>query len=397
MAGLIPLMLSSGSRTSYISQPPPSSSRRSTIDFSQMTKPTPAQRSPKPLSLPVLPHTKADWRKTISEIKRLHIGKKYRVCSARCLEILDNLKDPSQVEPMFLIYLHFYAATSMEICALPLPSSSSFRASLFQQARSHFDRAALLIPAAEDSVVRKIRRPGSVSSSRSSTCHSPSDSISSRPWSPETPSSSPANSVCSFEDHSAKSHSPARATKRVKKVSFSLPKTLPKKQHYHIPTPIIRPDSPTLGFDDDYFQEAAAREELPDLPIRFQEVELPLHPIAEDQQLNAETFLVTRSVNRFCEGLTALRDQLARHSASLDELLTAKPAIPVTPTTPSQLPRFSSASSTTTRARSNSAVDLRALDKQARIERLRQNGWKRQRFDAKRYEELCANVMSELA
>ncbi|KAK3695078.1 hypothetical protein B0T22DRAFT_92237 [Podospora appendiculata] len=389
MAGLIPLMLSSGSRTSYISQPSPSSSRRSTIDFSQMTRPTPAKRSPKPLSLPVLPHTKADWRKAISEIKRLHIGKKYRVCSARCLEILDNLKDPSQVEPVFLIYLHFYAATSMEICARPLPSSSSFRASLFQQARTHFDRAALLIPAAEDSVVCKIRRPGSVGSSQSSTCHSPSDSITSRPWSPETPSSSPTNSVCSFEDLSAKSHSPATAAKRVKKVSFSLP----KKQHFQIPSPIIRPDSPTLGFDDDYFQEAAAREELPGLPIRFQEVELPLHPIAEDQQLNEDTFLIARSVNRFCEDLTVLRDQLARHLASLDELLTVKPP-PVTATTPSQLPKFSTS---TTRARSNSAVDLRVADKQARIERLRQNGWQRQRFDARRYEELCENVMSELA
>lgn len=41
--------------------------------------------------------------------------------------------------------------------------------------------------------------------------------------------------------------------------------------------------------------------------------------------------------------------------------------------------------------------ELRMLDRQARIEKLRQNGWQRKRFDASRYERLCNDVLAELS
>ncbi|KAK3310163.1 uncharacterized protein B0T15DRAFT_488852 [Chaetomium strumarium] len=414
MAGLIPLMLASNNRTSLIGSPQtPSSSRRQsaicsstssaapTVSTSptnpryslQAARPKPPKRLSisAPAALPVLPYTQAEWRKAIAEVKRKYFGKRYRACSARCLEILEGVKDTSQVEPVYLIYLHFYAATSIEICARPLPSTSALRANLLLQARTHFDRAASLINAAEESVLRKFR-PYSASSSRaSSTCHSPSGSISSRAWTPDTHMSSPTASVCSFGDESP-AGSPQYPPKRVKKVSFSLP----KDESLHIAAePFIRPDSPTLGFEASYFQFAGPQQELPDLhpPPKFQEIELPLQlqTIPEDEaEYETEdpedegSHFVARSVSRCCEHLSSLRAQLARHSTSLDQLLSS-----ATAASHPQSDAGSEATGETTRKGT--------LDRQARIERLRRTGWQRKRFDARRYEELCEAVLAEMA
>lgn len=46
-----------------------------------------------PASLPVLPYTSAEWSKAVSEVKRQYMNRKYRPCSLRCCEILDNIKE----------------------------------------------------------------------------------------------------------------------------------------------------------------------------------------------------------------------------------------------------------------------------------------------------------------
>ncbi|KAJ4297094.1 hypothetical protein N0V88_004011 [Collariella sp. IMI 366227] len=357
-----------------------------------------------------LPRTQEEWRKAIGEVKRKYFGKRYRACSARCIEILDGIKDASQVEPAYLIYLHFYAATSMEICARPLPSTSALRATLLQQARTHFDQASALINAAEESVLRKFR-PGSVSSSCASSCHSPSGSVSSRTcWTPDTRVSSPTDSICSFDDDLASPKSPSSLKtpgspqqKRVKKVSFSLPKD-DDPAVFRFPTePFIRPDSPTLGFGsfgclDD-----------------FQEIEMPLHtihesdeeedddhhsqtshhtnqpPFEEEEEQDAPHHLA-HSITRACEHLSSLRSQLARHSTSLEEMLANAAR-----TTTNSHSRTHSRSMSTSSTSSFGGEDARAADRKERIERLRNCGWQRKRFNARRYEELCESVMAEMS
>jgi len=414
MGGLIPLVLGSGNRASFMSSPttptptpPPVSHQRSASTGSTpIFRQKPAKRLSQstPASLPVLPYTPAEWKRAIADVKRQHLTRRYRACAARCNEILDNVKDTSKAEPVYIIYLHFYAATSMELCARTLPPISPSRISLLQQARAHFDRAAALIDAAEDSIVTKARTESV--SSRGSSCHSPAGSISSRAATPETRLSSPTNSVCSFDDLSSKTapQTTGPSKKRVKKVSFSLP----HEETIQIPEPMIRPDSPTLGFDDDYFHSGAARQYLPEPPkettIKYNEIELPLQlpltPVPETEPLQLipedDAFLMARSVDRYCENLSGLRAQLSRHSASLNELLSGlKDGQPATPRLLLQ------AAAETARAASpsgfNDSDELRKLDRQARIERLRKNGWQRKRFDARRYEELCETVMSELA
>lgn len=46
-----------------------------------------------PASLPQIPYGSAEWKRAISEIKRYHVTRRYRACSARCNEILTNIKN----------------------------------------------------------------------------------------------------------------------------------------------------------------------------------------------------------------------------------------------------------------------------------------------------------------
>lgn len=332
----------------------------------------------------------------------MHVSRRYRACATRCAEILDNIKETSQVEPAYLMYLHFYAAASMEMCTRPLPLTSPYRTDLLRQASSHYEQAASLVQAAEDSVAARTRS-GSASSTHSS-CHSPYGSVSSRTWTADTSLSSPTNSVCSFDDLATKSQSsPHRTLKRIKKVSFSLPK---EEETFRIPEPLIRPDSPTLGFDDEYFHAGAALKTLPEPPRpKLIAEELPLVPEdgplgvnQDEEEDDDDPFPVERSVHRYNEHLSSLRAQLASHSAHLATLLAggggsasppqAETSVPLLPLSLLPLPRP---------RRDSVGVDPRALDKQARIDRLRRSGWQRKRFDARRYEDLCEAVMAELS
>lgn len=41
-------------------------------------------------------------------------------------------------------------------------------------------------------------------------------------------------------------------------------------------------------------------------------------------------------------------------------------------------------------------VEMKKAELKARIERLRETGWKRERFDAERYQRLCGHALAEL-
>lgn len=411
MAGLIPLMLKptsvSGTRTSMVFPAPPKNThKRAASDITYSSQPSRPktmrrQSQPTPASLPVLPYTPEEWRKAIVEIKHQHMTRRYRACSTRCNEILSNVKDTSGAEPAYLIYLNFYAATSLEMCARPLTKSSSYRTSLLQQARVHYDRAAALIQNAETSVVSRSRSSSTASSV--SSLHSASSSIFSQAWTAESDMTSPAYSVCSLESAFAKAK-PAHKPK--KKVSFELPNDAKDTwSSFQVSEPLIRPDSPTLGFDDDYYTAAATRQELPKVPeqpvsrlsLREEDIysvavvhmEDPdsANPSDSSDSEDDDPFGIGRSVHRYRETLSSLKMQVAGHLASVEELLSA----PVSP-----LLSGTADKSDEKQAHIVSSEELRRQERNARIERLRKTGWQRKRFDARRYEELCEAVMAEL-
>lgn len=416
MAGLIPLMLHSpsgpGSRNSVVYAPSPSTTtnnaqplsaasfaalkdqhkRMASLDSSAPAKPKAGLRRlslQAPAALPVLPYTASEWNAAVAEVKRHYINRKYRLCSSRCAEIIDNIKPDAHVEPAYLMYLNFYAASSAEMLARPLSPSSPYRVRLLHQARQSYGRADTLIQEADDSVCR-LSRPSSAAttSSSSSSCsgslHSPSSSISSR-----------TSTEPSFDEPLAPALKPrghVRAPSK-KRVTFC-------------DEPVIRPDSPTLGFDDLALRCPSRQADSGVyVPVTLQPAAAPPRPrharqsslrsLAPTPELPVDdldddlTFLRARSIHRYSSLLASLRAQIASHLSAIDADLAAADAAPARMS-------FSLPSRAASPAPVAADGEPRSLDIQARIERLRASGWQRKRFDPRRYEHLREAALAEL-
>ncbi|KAF3769116.1 hypothetical protein M406DRAFT_63072 [Cryphonectria parasitica EP155] len=407
--GLIPLMLSSPTSTSgFGSRPSVSSNRRAS--YSPPLSPahrrnasdvTPILKLSRP---PVnIPSTSAEWKRSIAEIKRFHVTRRFRACSARCNEILTNLRNTSVVEPAYLICLSFYAATSLEMCARPLTPASSYRISLLQQARAHYERAAALIRTAEEVASSQTRSSSAASSLPS--LHSPSGSVSSRAWTPDCGAATPTSTISrksSLALHSSNNHhqdprSCGKAVQKKKQVSFELPRDR-TRWSFTLPEPVIRPDSPTLGFDDEYFAAGAMRQELPEVPVsNTAPTSSSSNKRASRQDLPGRGE-PARSLARYCGTLASLKTQVTSHMVALDEILEADLRLQQQQQQEGHhQPPESPVLQDTASLMAAELDELRSKDRQARIDRLRMSGWKRKRFDASRYEQLCDVVMEELS
>ncbi|KAI1338493.1 hypothetical protein F5Y15DRAFT_424728 [Xylariaceae sp. FL0016] len=449
MGGLIPLLLpsSAGSRSNagiapsdrrrQSCQAPSSSSSSLSVKSlghrRQQSLPTlrPSRRAPivAPAAIAVIPYTPAEWRRAVDDVKRKYAARRYRSCSTRCCEILDNLRpdaassstsasssssDQHQPMSMYLIYLHFYAASSLEWCARPLSSSSNYRTKLLRDARSHYRAAEALINATESDLASGTRSPSSASCS-SSSCSPGLSTGSSRASSTSGSAlSSPRTSLFSPDDEdeavTAAAGAAALLTRRAttvkpkKKVSFS---GLPELIEFQ-PEPYIRPDSPTLGWEDDFLVMQSQRREQqqqqqsedmaprpsalkrsasfslgdsasasatrtgsrsqdgsdednhvredndPEPEVIFRgeagprrdtatETDGERHPSPSTSTtaspsstvFDLDAFLQTRSINRVCASLAALRAQVSWHRDAVEALLAVPPdEVPATPCLP---------------------------------------------------------------
>lgn len=294
----------------------------------------------------------------------------------------------SAVEPAYLIYLHFYAACSVEMLARPLNPSSPYRVKLLQQARSHYHRASELIRTADESMSRS-SRSSSAATTRSSQ-HTPSSSLSSH-GSSEV--SSFMGSIYSPEDTIVTKLSPppppAPRHPAKKRVTFDDPDHEPNNE------PNTRPDSPTLGLD--CFPHAAQSSDVGESPrarVLCSLPSTPEPPIEDNGNELAFSFIRERSIHRYCAILATLRIQLASYLASIDAQLS-----PHAPAAAGLRSRFSFSVPARAASPESSALgdEMRILELRARIERLRAAGWERPRFNAQRYQELCDNVITELS
>ncbi|CAK7275387.1 hypothetical protein SEPCBS119000_006667 [Sporothrix epigloea] len=343
----------------------------------------------------MIPSTSEEWRRAIVELKRLHLNRRHRACFNRCNEILDGVRSKSDIEPVYLIHLHFYAATAMEMSARSLSTHSTYRAGLFRLALEHYDLASSLIRDAECSATCRSRPSPSLPSL--SSPQSP-ESASSRTWTSNTGWSTPTLSVCSSEDLNARlaqSRSPSQSSlssfpKSVrKKVAFELP-----KEELAWPEPCIRPDSPTLGFDDEYFVIGLSHQDLPEIPSRPKSpLANPLQGRSDDEKASslalsnidsraepddACRFLQPESpADRYCAHLSDLKYRIAQHKAQLGTMDTVNDR-------------------DLNRCPTPIGDEKQALERKARIERLRKGGWQRKRFDPSRYEALRNAALAEL-
>lgn len=255
-----------------------------------------------------------------------------------------------------------------------LHPSSPYRATLLRQAETHYNRAADLIQAEENTLKRFSR-----ASTLSSSIHSPVSSIGSRASTTSTRLSSPAPSIYSVEDKpSATSTAPAK-----KRVTFS----------DMVAEPFIRPDSPTLGFDDwapPVVTELKSALHIPQ-PQPVYEPEAPEAPEDDEDERrpfsfrDSEIFLPATSTDRYWAILSGLSAQVIIHLEGVRAEL-ERPAIE----------DAISSGRSTPESISSMDAESKALDLRARIDKLKQNGWRRRRFNPSRYQALRESVLAEL-
>ncbi|PNY25872.1 Uncharacterized protein TCAP_04191 [Tolypocladium capitatum] len=369
MTGLIPLALSPESPSKRYGVFLPDGDHMPRRLSSMPPKPAPPRRSAPKASLTplcILPASAAEWKAALGDIKRAYMNKKYRQCSERCNDILNGAGDLDKVQPAYLVYLRFYAATALEIQARAVHHSSPHRVGMFRQAQAHYRAASDLAEQADEAM----SRPSSRGVSPMPSFHSSAGSDVSHP-SPSTRMSSPAPSLGSVEDSVEDNVKPAAKPK--KRVAFR-----------DVPTmePIIRPDSPTLGFDD--WLGPSSPEPLYPGSILKHEDEAPADAdvptattpeLARDDEEPADPFFHVRSVHRYCSILSSIKHQISLHLVLLDmEIATCRLPSPASPTND----------------------ELRTLERSARVERLRANGWQRPRFDVRRYEALREKALADL-
>ncbi|KAF7549408.1 hypothetical protein G7Z17_g6412 [Cylindrodendrum hubeiense] len=338
-----------------------------------------ARRFPQnfPGCLPILPYTSSEWAKAIVDVKREYVNHRYRPCVSRCTEILDNLRDASTVKPAYLIYLHFYAASAQEMMSRGLHHASTARVNFLHQARDHYLKASHLIATvdAADAAMSQslLHYSASTIVYDYDFGDSPTSILSSQPedmWSPSMPSRgpSPASSRSSMDGSLSQAKSSKRSSNSYSRHS-------------------VRPDSPTLGLapagstfqdlldampspppttpglDPGHTQAEPAAPAAPAAPVEL--VDGPLH--------NAD------AMHRSFALLSGLQRQISRHLSFIETDLAAARNPPPTAT--------------------NLGLhdeEHRALDLQARIERLRASGWQRRRFDFQRYEQLREKALADM-
>lgn len=306
-----------------------------------------------------LPQTSAEWKRLLAQVKRDYQNGKYRSCLTRCNEVLDNIRQLTHLQAAHLIYLHFYAACALEMQFRSM-QHSSHRLKLLKQARDHLARAFALVKIEDEDINSRWR---SSSAASSYNMHSPCSSTSTRVLSP-TPS-------LTFSDCETK---PVKV-KRRKRVRFSNPIVAEPT----IIEPIIRPDSPTLGFDEttnDVSPEHGFVAPMVEMKSAFASSS-PTDGFVENHNMFdfEDPFARDRSIHRYSTILDSLRRQIATHLATVDAEVAA--AATMAPQVPSN-------------------EELRALELQTRIARLKANGWQRRRFDASRYEALRERAMADL-
>jgi hypothetical protein len=297
------------------------------------------------------------------------------------------------VEPAYLIYLHFYAANSQEMLARALHQAAPARTTLLNQARDHYQRASTLINAADSTVGPALLRRPSGTTTTLPSLHSADSSVSSYVSSTWTSSHSvsPASSISSIQ-------SVPTSKRKKKRVTFS-----------DVPVELLeRPDSPTLGlgsflgparstspesYGGDSSPVPAPLRSLTQAPRSILTPSSAQNEVSPSTDAELDPFRHARSVHRYSALLTSLQRQVFRHlnfiEAELGQQHTTPPyeGIPPLPVT---VKTVASASTTP------NADKTRSPELQARIERLRAQGWERKRFDARRYAELRESASADM-
>ncbi|RDA95989.1 hypothetical protein CP533_5914 [Ophiocordyceps camponoti-saundersi (nom. inval.)] len=116
---------SSASRSSFGSTAQSSFSSRSSVSsngsssscFANHHITSSSRLAPPPSPIRLLPSSNAEWRSMLGRIRTAFLAAEFDSCYTRCRNILDYARDLDNVPPAYLLYLSFYSAASLDALA----------------------------------------------------------------------------------------------------------------------------------------------------------------------------------------------------------------------------------------------------------------------------------------
>ncbi|APA05542.1 predicted protein [Sclerotinia sclerotiorum 1980 UF-70] len=340
----------------------------------------------------------------MDEVKKLYLGRQYKQCTARCINILDSITDPYRVHPLYSLFLSFYCATCLEITASNLHNNSPQKLSLLRDSLLYFQKTEEYLTYADIPMESDAPISGNRSSSMSSTSSARSsvDSVFSSTSFPSTADGlSPAFSSCSFEDGNDE-----KTPTRIRTLSVSSVASTQSTQSTDTtiiadrPAPLrikkkvsFSPALPTLISAQD-LENSSSMETIP-RSIQSQNT-LP-RPIISSKCQSPSPIHPSLSIHltSYNLNLSSITTQLTYHIIHINSLIDTIQSV-----------RKSRRSNQASLSPSlfNSTGDLSKEDKEEmrrkeireRIEKLRSAGWERKRWNGSRSEALREKVDNEL-
>jgi hypothetical protein len=290
----------------------------------------------------------------MEEVKICFQKRQYKNCSARCIQILDSIKDPvsailyasvstssshevqAQAHPLCMVWMSFYAAVSLEQVSSALHVKSTEKLPLLQQSLSYYERA--------QSHLRQVPYSLNDDNIQNQQCSS---------------------SVASDTFSSAKL--PLSSTNLVHQSSRLL--TLPLPIH---PAPY-----PSCC------NEKVATYSAEEMRLQTQ----------QEQTAHIHILSLSHPLSRYRSQLMCMRTQICYHVGSVTKQITAVKEVREARCSkrPIMFEAFSAGG-----IDGMNIEEMKKAELKDRIERLRERGWKRERFDAERYQRLCEQTLAEL-
>ncbi|KAI9747554.1 MAG: hypothetical protein M1835_002037 [Candelina submexicana] len=399
---------------------------------------------------PEHPTTFPEWQIALQGAKLLYLKRQYKQCASRCTQLLDEAKP--LLHPAHRTFLFFYCALSHELTARSLHNLSSTKLPFLELALEYYHSAACYLPTPEPtddlsniqdypqedeedtspdedgedtSPDEDEDTPQDTYSTASSTPSSPRTPISPRESLRRSSSSSLESVANENNDNDSTSnkmdawspyHSsiPLPSPLRIRKaVRFSPPTFLPRPSSSTFtlsPTPKRRPTNPSSSSSSSSAPSPTGNlpptttptktttpntqppAPTPFLPHSQTAIALSTR-LSTSPSLSSHTSLIfdskttswlrSRSQQRYNAHLLALAPLLETHINTTTHLIRA--------TTDAQRTRTVSSFSS-----SSGSSEEEDGSRKERIARLKERGWKRERFDARRYEDLCERALAEL-
>ncbi|KAF8863435.1 hypothetical protein BDZ45DRAFT_686034 [Acephala macrosclerotiorum] len=380
--------------------------------ISPKSQPQPRPQSrPRPgpvTDLTILPYTPEEWKKVMEEVKNLYSKGQYKHCSVRCKQILDNIKDPHKVHPLYQIYLSFFAASSLELTASTLHDHSSNKLPLFQESLYFYRQAQSSIEsvsfhsshASTASIASSVR--SSVDSVFSSPANSARSSLASSPTDDTVPPIHKRTISASSSFSSLSSGTTERRHK--KKVSFSIDINH-SSANSDSETDQPPPPANSAAIESSLLDSFPAPPSQPDPSITSTK-DLQMQPHAQSPtQETLSVYLLSQSLARYRSHLRDLATQLQYHISSIHSQISLLSQVRRSRRSalPSQFTGFEKGVglgigfSGSMGMEGVSREEVLKVELQERIRRLKEQGWKRERFNGERYQVLCERALAEAA